>query len=135
YREMLAFLQRVGVPVEQLGLQERLEVTMVEAGGQRLGLKAGELSPPLDLAAGLASFKGASLIARARALAFGLALRTGWRAPKDSETCERWLARNRQARGINRALWHPLIWATLNEAPRYASAEALHAVLQRAMFE
>lgn len=134
YYEMLAFLRRIGVSDEKLGIQARLSVAMVEPGGARVGLHAPDLPAPLDLAAALARFRGASAPARARALAFALALKSGWREPKTGERCAPWLARNGQRGALSRALWHPLIWATLNEDPEYASAESLHQVLYRAMF-
>ncbi len=133
YREMLAFLRALDVPIEEaVDFQRNLALTMVKPGGKLVELRCPALPAPLNLAAGLLGMRGLALHHRLAALRAGVMLRTEVERPDDNETCDAWLRRLGQTSAMRSAFWEPLIWAVLNDDPLVASAGMLLTVIERA---
>jgi len=131
YRETLRFLREIGTE-SLIEFQRNLAIDMVKPGGRWVRLRCPALPAPLHLAMGLLSMRGIGWVSKAAALRAGLLLRGEVDRPDDNETCDAWLRRMGQTRGIRLAFWEPLIWGTLNDDPLVASAAMLVAVLERA---
>jgi hydroxysqualene dehydroxylase len=124
YSATRAFLERIGT-ADKLRLQDRLELTMVDAAaGTRSRLVAGAFGlPSLPWRDRLALLKVAAAIRFPSRL---LPPATDW------ETIDGWLDRLGQSAAARRAFFHPLALAALNDDPRTASAKIFEAVLREA---
>lgn len=133
YREWLAFLERIG---RRGWLREHeLRIPFVDSTGRMAALDCPALPAPLHFAAGLLRFAWLSPRERLGALGAGLRLvaRFGARGKADDDTVSRILAELGQGPAARRALWDPLVVATLNADPARASARLLAAVVERAL--
>ena len=79
------------------------------------------LPAPLDVLAGMLRFDGLSIAERAALVRLGIRARAG--EPESGDSAGAWLRRNRQSERLIATIWEPLIVATMNTAPKDASAE------------
>ena len=136
YRATRAFLQRIGT-ADKLVLQERLDLTFVDAQSGRSSRLASRLPGPLSLVGGLFGFSSLPWRDKMAMLkvATAIQLPSRFQPPAtDWETVDGWLDRLGQSGAARRAFFHPLALATLNDDPRTASAKMLEAVLREAFF-
>ncbi|HUZ10190.1 MAG TPA: hydroxysqualene dehydroxylase HpnE [Acidimicrobiales bacterium] len=112
YRE---FLRRIGAS-EQVVLQDRLKIPVLEPGGARATIARSPLPSPLHLAPSLARYRHLSLGERARLVRPALALRRLDLADPalDEITFGAWLARHGQSPGAIQRLWNLIILPTVN---------------------
>lgn len=131
YRETLRLLEIIGVEESAVFLRRPLRLRMLAPGGG-MRLSAARLPAPLHLAAGLLTAGGLPLRDKLRAIRFWQRLqRDGFVLERDISVADL-LARHQQSRAIRTNLWEPLCLATLNTAPRDASAQVFIRVLQDA---
>jgi squalene-associated FAD-dependent desaturase len=129
YRETRKFLRRLGVE-NRLVFFPELAVPFVESDGGRWMLRAPNWPFGLGLLRGLFGFGALRLRDKLGVLRALLRLRWSRRA-LTGLSVSRWLDERRQSARARRNFWDPLCYATLNENPGRASAEALAVVLRR----
>lgn len=126
YRDTLALIGRVHPNVDRVLLRRPLEWRI----GERFCLRALPLPPPLDLAGGLLTARGASFAERLSALRFMRKLVSArCDVPRDI-TVARLLEVHRQDGAMARFVWRPLCIAALNTPPEEASAQVFANVLR-----
>jgi zeta-carotene desaturase len=139
YAETFAFLDAIGAG-DDVALDERLDLEIVDAAGARSRLRAAALPPPLHLIGGLLRWPALDLRDRLAALRAGRALRriaardrdgVGVDSRLETITVTRWLGELRQTRRLGDLLWEPLAVAALNQAPETAAAAPFVRVLAR----
>ncbi len=138
YRETIAFLSRIGT-LEDLVLQPRLLMPLVDEGG-RVGLfRLSALPSPWGLLAGLLRFPGLGLSGRLGLLRVAREVRRRSRPQSsaaadalDGQSVAGWLDDLGQSREACRRLWEPVAVSALNEAPERASAAMFLPVLREA---
>jgi squalene-associated FAD-dependent desaturase len=120
--EYRAFLDRIGA-TDNVVLQERLRIPVVQPGGQTAVLTRSDRRAPFHLAASLLRYPYLSRVERARAVFAALALRR--LDPDDRVLDERsfgdWLADHGQHDRAMDALWNLIALPTLNLPARQAS--------------
>ena len=129
YRETLRLMRTVGADPQRVLRRQPLALDY-PATGFRLRLP--RLPAPLNLAAGLAMARGASLAEKLSAARFMHRLQaSGYRLDGERDECTvaELLDRNGQHGSLRRHLWEPLCLAALNTAPQDASAQVLANVL------
>ncbi len=137
YDEFLGLLSRVGTRGDLFESELRIPLCdpAVEDPARRTALiDAPRVPAPLHFALGLLRYRHLSLAERLSALVAGqrLVLRQR-RASRPDTTVAAELAALGQSLRARRALWDPIIWATLNADPERASARLLAAVVGRAL--
>jgi hydroxysqualene dehydroxylase len=126
YRETLRLVRLVHPDLDTVLLRLPLDWRIANA----FRLRAAPLPAPLNLAAGLITASGVSLMARLAALRFVRALKTAsFRLPGDTTVAEL-LESHRQDDAVSRHLWRPLCVAALNTPPEQASAQVFANVLR-----
>lgn len=137
YDEFLALLARVGTRGALFESDLRIplcDVTLDDPAQRTAFVDAPALPAPLHFAAGLLRYRHLPLRERLSALLAGdrLVRRFG-RPDAPDTTVARALAGLGQSSRARRALWDPIVWATLNADPEEASAKLLAAVVGRAL--
>ena len=139
YHETRQFLERIG-SIRHLRLQPHLDVTSIDAMGQRHRLVCPPLKPPLNLLAGFLEWDALSFLDRCAVfrLASPLALArrelseaSGIRAASPGETVHSWLLRYGQTPRLRELLWEPLALAALNQSPSVAAAPTFVRILAK----
>lgn len=137
YRESFAFLRRIGT-ADQVRVQERLAVSMVDRAGVRSTLSCPPLPAPWHLLGGVFDWDALGWADRLSVFQIGPALRTAQRhlrgktanrAASPDETVENWLIRNGQTARLREMLWEPLALAAMNQPASEAGAEVFVRVL------
>lgn len=134
YAEFLHLLARVGRRDALVELELDIPFFCAERGTARLSCP--RLPSPLHFAAGLLRYGHLPLAARLSALRAGRRLVARFGGPVagcDDVPAARALGELGQGDAARRALWDPLVWATLNADPERASARLLAAVVERAL--
>jgi squalene-associated FAD-dependent desaturase len=126
YRETLRLMRTVGADPQRVLKRQPLALDY-PATGFRLRLP--RLPAPLNLAAGLAMARGASLTEKIAAARFMRYLQASDYRLDHECTVAELLDRNGQHGCLRRHLWEPLCLAALNTAPQDASAQVLANVL------
>jgi squalene-associated FAD-dependent desaturase len=119
YRDTFRFLDRIGA-TSHVEVQDRLTVDMIDRDGRSSRLRCPRLPPPLNLLAGVMTWRALSWRDRIAAI------RIGARPPftgRPDETVRQWLVRHHQTPRLVEMLWEPLAVAALNESIDAASAE------------
>ena len=137
YDEFLALLSRIGTRKDLFESELRIPLcdpALPDEAARTAAIDAPGLPAPLHFAAGLLRYRHLSLRERLSALVAGqrLVLRHG-RAARPDTTVAAALAALGQSERARRALWDPIVWATLNADPAHASARLLAAVVGRAL--
>lgn len=137
YDEFLALLSRVGS--RSLLFESELRISLCDpalsdVAARTSAIDAPGLPAPLHFAAGLLRYGHLSLRERLSALVAGqrLVWRYGGSRRPDVTVAAALTALGQSARA-RRALWDPVVWATLNADPERASARLLAAVVGRAL--
>jgi len=135
YHETFAFLRDIGAEGD-VRLEERLDLEIVDRGGQRSRLTSASLPPPLHLVAGLLRWPALAWSDKVAALRAGLALRRlagsdRVRDGSDRQTVTEWLRAHGQTPRLSEVLWEPLAVAALNQSPHVAAAGPFVEVLAR----
>ena len=119
YRE---FLRRIGAS-EEVVLQDRLRIPVIEPGGARATITRNSLPSPLHLGLSLARYRHLSLADRVRLVRPALALRRlDLNDPAlDETTFGAWLARYGQSPEAIERLWNLIILPTVNVPAAEAS--------------
>lgn len=133
YRETFKFLRRVGAE-DNVRLQPRLEVGVVDAAGRRSRLACPNLPPPFNLLAGITAWDALGWRDRLAALRMRAPIEAARRGQLEGlaapdETVRAWLARHRQTPRLVTLLWEPLAVAALNQAIDTAAARVFARVL------
>jgi squalene-associated FAD-dependent desaturase len=138
YRETFAFLDSIGA-IDNVRLQPRLSVTMIDRAGRRSRLVCPPLPAPWHLVAGLFEWDALTWTDRMAALRMTAPLRLGLRhargdhrslvAASPGETVESWLVRHGQTETLREMLWRPLALAALNQPADRAAAPSFARVL------
>jgi squalene-associated FAD-dependent desaturase len=131
YEQFLAFIDRIGSSGELL-FQERLEVPLIEPGGDASLFRPAALPRPFDLLWGLWRLGGFGFRDVAGAAKMMRQLRRGG-GHLPAGTAREWLDAGGQSPEARRRFWRPLILATLNLPPEAAPATLLAAVLSQAL--
>ena len=137
YRETFRFLRTIGA-AQDVRLQPRLAVDMIDRRGRRSRLKCPALPAPWHLLVGLLGWDALGPGDRLATLRIAPALRAAQRhlrlgtadpgiAP--DETVEQWLIARGQNARVREMLWEPLALAALNQSPRDAAAAPFVRVL------
>ena len=128
YRETFAFLRAIDA-YQNVALDERLDIEVVDRRFSRSRLVTTQWTPPLHLVGGLLRWSALGLRDRAGALRMGLALRRLSRLDDEDtwerlgeETAEAWLIECGQTARLRELLWEPLVVAALNQSPATAAA-------------
>lgn len=137
YDEFLGLLARIGTRGSLFESELRIPLCdpgLADPAARTAVIDAPRLPAPFHFAAGLLRYRHLSLRERLSALVAGqrLVLRHG-RATRPDTTVAAALAALGQSPRARRALWDPIIWATLNADPEQASARLLAAVVGRAL--
>ena len=137
YHETFAFLRAIGA-LDDVALDERLDLEVVDPQGVRSRLVTPAWPPPLHLVGGLLRWPALGWRDRAAAVRMGLVLRRLGRAGSaetwrrlGSVTAEAWLADCGQTPRLRDLLWGPLVVAALNQPPSTAAAAPFARVLVR----
>lgn len=137
YDEFLALLARIGTRHALFESELRIPLSdpaLLDGAARTATIDAPALPAPLHFAVGLLRYRHLSLRERLSALVAGqrLVLRHGHSGRPDV-TVAAALSALGQGPRARRALWDPIIWATLNADPEQASARLLAAVVGRAL--
>ena len=137
YDEFLALLSRIGTRKDLFESELRIPLcdpALPDEAARTAAIDAPGLPAPLHFAAGLLRYRHLSLRERLSALVAGqrLVLRHG-RAARPDTTVAAALAALGQSERARRAMWDPIVWATLNADHAHASARLLAAVVGRAL--
>ncbi|MBV8444331.1 MAG: FAD-dependent oxidoreductase, partial [Candidatus Dormibacteraeota bacterium] len=108
--EFLSFVDEAGMR-SRLRMQDRFEVTMLQAGRRPARLSAASLSAPLHLAP---SFMRYPLLSVRDKVAVARALRRAAREPQPPGNMAAWLSRTGQSLACRRAFWDPFLVPALN---------------------
>lgn len=135
YHETFVFLRDIGAEGD-VRLEERLNLEIVDRGGQRSRLTTASLPPPLHLVAGLLRWPALAWSDKIAALRAGLVLRRlagsdRARDGSDRQTVTEWLRAHGQTPRLSEVLWEPLAVAALNQSPHVAAAGPFVEVLAR----
>ena len=137
YHETFDFLRAIGT-YEQVALDERLDIEIVDRRASRSRLVTPQWTPPLHLVGGLLRWSALGLRDRVAALRMGHVLRQLARHATDAtwtrlgrQTAESWLIECGQTPRLRELLWEPLVVAALNQAPATAAAAPFARVLAR----
>jgi hydroxysqualene dehydroxylase len=118
YRDTFRFLDRIGA-TDHVEVQDRLTVDMIDREGHASRLRCPRLPPPLNLLAGVMTWRALSWRDRIAATRIGAGPPfTG----RPDETVRQWLVRHHQTPRLVEMLWEPLAVAALNEPIDVASA-------------
>jgi squalene-associated FAD-dependent desaturase len=138
YGETFAFLDSIGA-MDNVRLQPRLNVTMIDRAGRRSRLVCPPLPAPWHLLAGLFEWEALTWTDRMAALRMATPLKLGLRhgrgdqrallAASPGETVESWLVRHGQTEVLREMLWRPLALAALNQPADRAAAPPFARVL------
>jgi len=120
YRDTFRFLDRIGA-TSHVEVQDRLTVDMIDRNGRSSRLRCPPLPPPLNLLAGVMTWRAIGWRERLAILHVGRALKA--RRSSHGETVRQWLVRHHQTPRLVEMLWEPLAVAALNESIDAASAE------------
>jgi len=134
YQQTIRFLTTIGT-LDRLVFQDRLRLTLVEAGGPTTRISTLPLPAPFHLTAGMLTARGIPIKDRFVALARGARLLRGAPEAVTGLTVEQWLASQGQPPAIRARLWRPLALAALNEDPAVAAAEPFAAALRETFFQ
>lgn len=135
YHETFDFLRAVGAS-DDVRIDERLDVEIVDREGTRSRLRASVLPPPFHLVGGLLQWPALGFADRLAAIRLGASLGrvvargTGSRA-LDGVTVDQWLVERGQTARLREVLWEPLAVAALNQSTAVASAGPFVEVLAR----
>ena len=134
YKETMAFLETIGT-ARHVRFQNKLEVPYRDPKlGRTVWLRCPNLPAPFHLLAGVLGLDNLTFKDK---LAFVLAglplLRLRFGVPKslDEISVAQYLERLGQTPALRRAVWDPIVIATLNEAPEKVSAYLLGQVLEQ----
>jgi zeta-carotene desaturase len=132
YDETFRLLRRVGTE-QDVHLQNRLSVDIVDADGDTTRLACPPLPAPLHLLAGLIGWSAIGWRDAGAALRVARSVRQppARDAARAQETVRQWLARLGQTPRLVDLLWEPLAVAALNEAIDVAAAAPFVEVLRR----
>jgi squalene-associated FAD-dependent desaturase len=138
YSETFRFLDSIGA-IDNVRLQPRLSVAMIDRAGRRSRLVCPPLPPPWHLLAGLFEWDALTWTDRLAALRMATPLKLGLRqarghrrslvAASPGETVESWLIRHGQTEALREMLWRPLALAALNQQADRAAAPVFARVL------
>ena len=136
YTETFSFLRDIGAE-QNVRLDPRLAVTMIDRSGKRTRLSCPALPAPLHLVAGVLEWEALSWRDRLSMLGMATPLKNARRelqgspvkAASPDETVENWLIRNGQTPRLRELLWDPLALAALNQPPDQAAAPPFARVL------
>jgi squalene-associated FAD-dependent desaturase len=138
YRETRAFLSRIGTH-EDLVLQPRLLMPLVDEGGRVGFFRLSALPFPWGLISGLLRFPGLDISGRIGLLRVAREVRRRSRPGSqdsadalDGQSVAGWLRDLGQSQEACRRLWQPLAVSALNEEPERASAAMFFPVLREA---
>ncbi len=122
YHATFEFLRTIGA-LDDVRLEDRLEIEIVDRAGVTSCLRSTSLPPPLHLVGGLLRWPALGLADRLSALKLGAALR-GARdvASLARMTVNDWLIAHGQTERLREVLWEPLAVAALNQSPAVAAA-------------
>jgi hydroxysqualene dehydroxylase len=131
YHATFEFLRTIGA-ADDVRLDDRLEIEIVDRRGVSSRLRSTTLPPPLHLVGGLLRWPALGMRDRLAALKLGAVLAR----PRSSSaplatTVSDWLAANGQTDRLTEVLWEPLAVAALNQSPAAASAAPFVEVLRR----
>ncbi|MEW6777623.1 MAG: hydroxysqualene dehydroxylase HpnE, partial [Bdellovibrionota bacterium] len=133
YEETLDFLQIIGTK-DKVHFQKKLEVFYRDPIHGQVALSCPNLPAPLHLLVGALRLKNLAWSDKWALLKAGsslLKLRWGTPPEFDQMSAAEWLLKLGQTKALRRAVWDPIIIATLNESPERASAFLLGEVLRR----
>ncbi len=137
YDEFLGFLARIGTRDALWGSDLSIALcdpSLSDASKRTSAIVAPRLPAPLHFGAALLRYRHLSLGERLSALVAGDRLVRRFSKPGAPDTTvAAALAALGQSARARRALWDPVIWATLNADPERASAKLLAAVVGRAL--
>ena len=122
YHATFEFLRTIGA-LDDVRLEDRLEIEIVDRAGVNSCLRSTSLPPPLHLVGGLLRWPALGVADRLSALRLGAALR-GVRdvASLAQMTVNDWLIAHGQTERLREVLWEPLAVAALNQSPAVAAA-------------
>lgn len=127
--ETLRLMRLVGADPERLLLRVPLDWRIHE----RFALKAANLPPPLNLAAGLFAARGVPMLERLRALRFMIRMRGQDYALDCDMSVDMLLDQHQQNSRMADVLWRPLCISALNTPPESASARVFLNVLRECL--
>lgn len=133
YHETWRFLETIGT-AGCIRYQDRLSVQYRDPEHGTVWLDCPNLPAPLHLLAGMLKMKNLSTADKWALIKAGptlLKLRKGTPPELDRITVAAWLGSLGQTPALRRAVWDPIVVATLNEDPETASAFLLGEVLRR----
>jgi squalene-associated FAD-dependent desaturase len=140
YRETFRFLRRIGTE-QDVYLQPRLAIDVIETSGRPSHLKCPPLPAPLHLLGGLLRWDALTWRDRLSALSMVRSVRLQANLVSDQarhdaqrdreETVREWLTRSGQTPRLVELLWEPLAVAALNQSIDHAAAAPFAAVLHR----
>lgn len=129
YRQSLAMMRQVGIPLDQAFLRLPLEMVYPDPRAD-MALIAPRLPAPLHLLAGLWRASGLRRADKLALIRFSSAARwMGWQLYQDCPVTEL-LQRFEQTERLCQLMWHPLCIAALNTRPEQASAQVFLNVLR-----
>jgi squalene-associated FAD-dependent desaturase len=137
YTDTFAFLGAIGA-IDNVRVQPRLSVTMIDRSGRLSRLECPDLPAPLHLIGGVMAWDALTWADRLSILKMAGPMRVARRALKPGattiaaspgETVENWLIRNGQTARLRELLWDPLALAALNQPPAAAAAPLFARVL------
>ena len=136
YRDTYSFLTTIGAAAKA-PLQPTLSLTMASDTGRRATLRCPSWPAPWHLVGGLMRWSALGTGDRLSALRLGPLLRSASRQGAEAvaarvpsgQTASDWLRAARQTKAICDWLWHPLIYAALNQPPEVAAAQPFVRVL------
>ena len=132
YRSFLNLAALLGVE-KKLRKSSTLDITYIDKGGKRFGMKSPRLPLGAGMAIALCRFKKLSFKDKFAVVRFAMGLRCGLR-PQKKETASQWLARCGQTEQSRYALWRPFCVAALNQPLETADAGLFHETLVRSLF-
>lgn len=134
YRETMAFLETIGT-ADKVRFQEKLEVPYRDPQlGRTVWLRCPNLPAPFHLLVGVLGLDNLSWKDKLVFMMAGLPLlrlRLGVPKSLDKISVAQYLERLGQTPALRRAVWDPIVIATLNEEPEKVSAYLLGQVLEQ----
>ena len=129
YQHTFEYLRRIG-SANQVPLDSRLALEVIDRSGTRSQLSCPSLPPPWHLLAGIATWPALTWRDRFATARMDRALRPSC-APLQTETVRAWLVRHGQTARVIEVLWEPLALAALNQPVDVAAAGPFATVLAR----